>query len=337
MTAGDPRRDMHAIQMQAVGSADVLRLVCLPRPAPAPGEVRVRLATSGVNFKDIYHRQGLYATPLPWIPGEEGAGIIDALGDGVAGWQIGDRVAWISSPGTYAEFATVSAQRLVAVPDHISLPHAAAALMQGMTAHYLSHDCVPLERGDWILVHAAAGGVGALLVQFAKRRGALVIGMVSTEAKADRVRVAGADVVLLYPQTDVRQVVHGLTKGRGMDVVYDSVGQATFSISLDCLRRRGTLVLFGQTSGPVTGFDPMDLGLRGSLQLTRPRIADYTCSRDDLMRHATAVFDGIAAGWLNLAIDRMFPLAEAAEAHRYLESRRSVGKVLLEVNLDSGQ
>jgi NADPH2:quinone reductase len=298
-------------------------------PEPGPGEARVRIEAAGVNFIDIYHRTGLYPNPLPFTPGIEGAGTVEAVGPGVTEVRVGDRVAYALSLGAYAEYAVVPAWRLVPIPDGIAPSVAAAAMVQGMTAHYLTHSTYPLRPGDTALVHAAAGGTGLLIVQMAKLRGARVIGTVSTPEKAQRAREAGADHVILYTQSDFEAEVKRLTEGRGVDVVYDSVGRMTFEKSLNCLRPRGLLVLFGQSSGPVPPLDPLQLSTKGSLFLTRPHLMHYVATREELLERARAVFQWIQEGRVRIHIERVFPLSEAAAAHRTLAERRSTGKLLL--------
>lgn len=320
---------MRAIRVHQPGGPDALQLDEVPVPDPGPGQARVRLAYAGVNFIDVYHRTGLYPLPLPFIPGSEGAGVVDAVGEGVEEPRVGDRVAYAMQPGSYAEYAIIDAARLVPVPDDVGLELAAAVMLQGMTVHYLTHSTVALESGDTVLVHAAAGGVGRLLVQVAKRRGARVIGTTSTEEKAALAREAGADHVVLYTRECFLDAARRITDGRGVDVVYDSVGRTTFDDSLAALRPRGTLVLFGQSSGPVPPLDLMRLG-KGSLFLTRPSLAHYTADREELLWRAHDLFDWIGRGELSVRIDRVLPLAEASEAHRLLEGRQTTGKLLLE-------
>lgn len=320
---------MHAIRIHTTGGPEVLRYEELPQPHPAAGQVLVRVAASGVNYIDIYHRSGLYPLPLPATLGQEGAGTVEAVGPGVVGIQPGDRVAWSGIPGSYADYILAPAERLVGVPAHLGLEQAAAAMLQGMTAHYLACTTYPLAAGETCLVHAAAGGVGLLLVQIAKLRGARVIGTVSTAAKADLARQAGADYVIRYTEQDFEAEVRRITHGAGVQVVYDSVGRVTFEKSLNCLARRGMLVLFGQSSGPVPPFDPQILNQKGSLFLTRPSLAHYTATREELLSRAGEVLGWIAAGRLALRIHRTYPLARAAEAHRDLESRATSGKLLL--------
>lgn len=320
---------MKAIRVHEYGGPEVLRHEDVPIPEPGSGQVRVKIEAAGVNFIDIYHRTGLYPNPLPFTPGIEGAGVVEAVGPDVMDVRVGDRVAYALSLGAYAERAVVPAWRLVPLPEAIDFSTAAAAMVQGLTAHYLTHSTYPLKPGDTALVHAAAGGTGLLIVQMAKLRGARVIGTVSTEEKAQRAREAGADEVILYTQQDFEVEVKRLTEGRGVDVVYDSVGQATFEKSLNCLRPRGLLVLFGQASGPVPPLDPLVLSTKGSLFLTRPHLSHYAATREELLERARALFRWIQEGQIRLRIERVFPLTEAAEAHRVLASRASTGKLLL--------
>jgi NADPH2:quinone reductase len=320
---------MQAIVVRETGGPEVLRIERAPDPEPGRGEVRVRVAAAGVNYLDVYHRTGLYPMARPFIPGSEAAGVVDAVGPDVREARAGDRVVWASHPGAYASTAIVPAWKLVHLPDGVDLQLAAAVMLQGMTAHYLAHDTWPLRAGEVALVHAAAGGVGLLLVQMAKETGAHVIGTTSTAAKAALVREAGAEHVLLYDEGDIATRVRALTDGRGADVVYDSVGRTTFAASLDALRPRGMLVLFGQSSGPVEPLDPGILARKGSLFLTRPTLAHYTATPDELHARARDVLERVASGRLSVRIDSVFPLEEAAAAHRRLESRATSGKVLL--------
>jgi NADPH2:quinone reductase len=320
---------MRAVRIHEYGGLEVLRLEDVPLPEPGPGEARVKLQASGVNFIDIYQRTGQYPLPLPLILGGEAAGVVDAVGPGVEDLRPGDRVVYASHPGAYAEYAVVPAWKLVRVPDSLDIRQAAAVMLQGLTAHYLTHSTYPLKPGDVALVHAAAGGVGHLLVQIAKQRGARVIGTVSTEEKARLARESGADEVIVYTKADFEAEVKRLTGGRGVDVVYDSVGQATFDKSLNCLRPRGMMVLFGQSSGRVPPFDPQILNVKGSLFLTRPSLGPYIADRAELLWRANDLFTWLASGQLQVRIDQVFPLAEAAQAHRHLEERRTKGKVLL--------
>lgn len=320
---------MKAIRVYEPGGPDKLRYEEVPTPTPGAEEALIRIEAIGLNYIDTYHRTGLYKMPLPFTPGVEAAGVVAAVGSHVRDLQVGDRVAYTGVPGAYAEYAVVPAARLVKLPEGVDVKTAAAALLQGMTAHYLTHTTYPLKPGDTALVHAAAGGVGLLLVQMAKRLGAQVFGTVSTEAKAQLAKEAGADAVILYTEQDFEAEVKRLTNGQGVNVVYDSVGKTTFEKSLNVLRPRGYLVLFGQSSGPVPPFDPIVLSNKGSLFLTRPTLAHYTLTREELLQRAGDVLGWIKSGQLKLRIEQTFPLAEAAEAHRRLEGRQTTGKVLL--------
>jgi NADPH2:quinone reductase len=320
---------MKAIRVHEYGDSEALRYEEAPLPEPGQGEARVKIEAAGVNFIDVYHRNGLYPGQLPITPGMEGAGVVDAIGPAVSALKPGDRVAYAMHQGSYAEYAVVPAWKLVLVPDSVDARSAAAVMLQGMTAHYLSHATYPLQPDDTALVHAAAGGVGLLLVQMAKRRGARVIGTVSTEEKARLAGQAGADEVILYTQTDFEAETRRLTDGAGVNVVYDSVGKTTFDKSLNCLKPRGYLVLYGQSSGPVSPLNPQVLAAKGSLFLTRPSLAHYTADRAELLERVGDLFEWMAAGELQVRIDQTFPLAQAAEAHRYLEARKTRGKLLL--------
>lgn len=320
---------MKAVRVHKYGGPEVLTNEDIPVPEPKTGEARVKIEAIGLNFIDIYHRIGLYPLKTPFTVGMEGAGIVDAVGDGVTEVKKGDRVAYAMIPGAYAEYAIVPAAKLAPLPANIDVKSAAALMLQGMTAHYLTHSTYALKPGDTALVHAAAGGVGLLLIQIAKMLGATVIGTVSTEAKAELAKQAGADEVILYTQSDFLAEVKKLTDGRGVHVVYDSVGATTFDKSLDCLRPRGYLVLFGQSSGPVQPFDPGKLAAKGSLFLARPTLAHYTLTRAELLQRSGDLFNWTAAGKLRLRIDKTFSMAEAAEAHRQLEGRKTTGKVVL--------
>jgi NADPH:quinone reductase len=322
---------MKAMMIRETGPSGVLRLEEVPLPAPGPGMARVKIACAGVNFIDVYVRSGINAGPLPRIAGEEAAGTVDAVGEGVTEVHVGDRVAYAMHGGSYAEYAVVPAGLLVKVPDGVDIRTAAAAMLQGMTAHYLATSTCPLGPADTALVHAAAGGTGRLLVQVARLRGARVIGTVSTEEKESIARRAGASEVVRYAEGDFAVEVKRLTGGRGVDVVYDSVGRATFEGSLNCLRPRGMMVLFGHSSGPVPPVDLQVLNRKGSLFLTRPSLGWYIADRTELLRRSGDLFAWMAAGSIAIAIDKVFPLSEAARAHDYLESRQSRGKVLLEV------
>ncbi|MGZ4809505.1 MAG: quinone oxidoreductase family protein [Thermoanaerobaculia bacterium] len=319
---------MRAIRVSAVGGPEALQFVEVDRPEPGKGQAVVRLEAIGVNFVDVYYRTGLYKLPLPFTPGSEGAGRVDAVGEGVTDVRVGDRVCWAMVPGSYAEYAVLPADKLVAIPDGVDAKTAAAVMLQGMTAHYLAVSTYTLKQGDRALVHAAAGGAGALLVQVAKIFGARVIGTVSNDEKARIAREAGADDVIDYTKSDFEEEVMRITAGAGVNVVYDSVGKTTFDKSLNCVARRGVLALFGQSSGPVPAFEPSRLAKNG-IYLTRPSLAHYTATRDELLWRARDVFQWIASGKLRIRIDRELPLKDAAEAHRWLEARKSKGKVLL--------
>ncbi|TMQ67727.1 MAG: quinone oxidoreductase [Candidatus Eisenbacteria bacterium] len=320
---------MKAIRIHQHGGPEVLRYEDVADAPAPPGQVRVRVAAAGVNFIDTYQRSGLYTLPLPAILGQEGAGTIEEAGPGVTEFARGERVVWAGPQGAYAEIATVPADRAVRVPDGVDDRLAAALMLQGITAHYLATSTFPLHAGHVCLVHAAAGGVGLLLCQIAKRRGARVIGTCSTPDKAKLARGAGADHVILYGQEDFESEARRLTDGVGVDVVYDSVGRATFEKSLGSLARRGTLVLFGASSGPVPPFDPQVLSSRGSLYLTRPNLGNYTATREELLDRAGEVLKWVEDGSLSVRVWAELPLERAADAHRDLEGRRTTGKVLL--------
>ena len=321
---------MKSIQVNVPGGPENLQLVDIPTPRPGPRQALVRIVASGVNFIDIYFRTGLYKADLPIAIGSEGAGTVEAVGEGVTEVAPGDRVAYAMARGSYAEYAVVPAAQLVKIPAHVDFHSAAAAMLQGMTAHYLTHSTFPLKAGDTCLVHAAAGGAGGLIVQMAKNLGARVLGTVSTAEKAQIARQSGADEVILYTEREFDVEARRLTGGRGVDVVYDSVGKTTFEKSLNALRPRGTLALFGQSSGSVPAFDPAILA-KGSLFLTRPGLPHYLLTREELLWRAGEVLDAIDAGKLRLRIDRTYPLADAAAAHRDLESRKTAGKLLLAI------
>jgi len=320
---------MKAIQVKQVGGPEAMQMVDLPVPEPKSNEAVIKLAASGVNFIDVYYREGRYKAPVPLIPGQEGAGEVVAVGRDVTSVKNGERVAWTAALGCYAEYAAVAADRLVRIPPGVSDQQAAATMLQGMTAHYLLYDTFPLKRGDTALVHAAAGGVGLLLVQMAHEIGARIIATVSTEEKAKLARGAGADEVILYTQQDFEAETKRLTDGKGVDVVYDSVGKTTFEKGLNLLRPRGMMVLFGGSSGAVPPFDPIILTQKGSLYLTRPSLGNYIATREELVSRSGAVFGMIAAGKLKLRIEHTYPLAEAQRAHRDLEGRKTTGKLLL--------
>ncbi|AKT41381.1 quinone oxidoreductase family protein [Chondromyces crocatus] len=320
---------MFAIRPHQPGGPEILKLEELPTPAPAVGEVLVRIEAAGVNFIDIYHRSGQYPMPQPMPLGLEGAGVVEAVGEGVTEVGVGERVAWAAGPGSYASHVVIPSSKLVPVPEGVDARMAAAAMLQGMTAQYLAKTTWPLRPGDLCLIHAAAGGVGLLLCQMARRAGAFVIGTVSTEEKAALARDAGAHEVIVYTQQDFAEETQRLVGGKGVSVVYDSVGRDTFERSLSCLRRRGMLVLYGQSSGPVGPFDPQLLARHGSLFLTRPTLGDYTATREDLLTRASDVLLGIQKGELTLRIGVTYPLAQAAEAHSALGGRATSGKILL--------
>ena len=321
---------MKAIRVHAPGGPDVLRLEEVGDPSPKDGEALVRVEATGLNFIEVYFRLGLYKPAgQPFTPGGEVAGVVEAVGSGVTWVKPGDRVATVNAQGAYAEKALVSESRLVGIPDGVSSRQAAAVMLQGMTAHYLATSTYPLKKGDTCLVHAAAGGVGLLLCRIAKNRGARVIGTVSTEEKAARAREAGADDVILYTRSDFVAETKRLTGGKGVQAVYDSVGKTTFEKGLDVLAPRGTMALFGQSSGPAGPLDPQILNQKGSIFLTRPSLFHYIVSREELLARAGDVLAWVKDGSLPLRIDRTFPLAEAAAAHRALEARETSGKVLL--------
>jgi NADPH2:quinone reductase len=317
------------MRIHQTGGPEVLRREDVPDPTPGAGEALVKIAAAGVNFIDVYFRTGLYPYPLPGTLGIEAAGTVAAVGAGVSEVRVGDRVAYTGAPGAYAEMSVVPAERLVKLPDGVSFRDGAAAMLQGMTAHYLALSTYPLRSGDACLIHAAAGGVGLLLCQISKMRGALVIGTTSSETKAALAHDAGADHVILYTEQDFVAETRRLTNGTGVHVVYDGVGVTTFMKGLDCLRARGMMVLFGQSSGPVPPFDLSLLNLKGSLYVTRPGLPAYTATRAELVARAGDVLGWIAAGKLRLRIEHEFPLKDAAEAHRALEGRRTTGKVIL--------
>jgi len=320
---------MKAIRVHAPGGPEALCYEDVEQPAPAPGQVLVRIEAAGVNFIDIYQRTGHYKVPVPFTSGQEAAGTVAAVGPGVAEPKVGERVAYTNVLGAYAEYAVVPADRVVVLPDGVSAKQGAAAMLQGITAQYLATSTYPLKAGDACLVHAAAGGVGLLLCQVAKLRGARVLGTVSTREKAALARAAGADEVIQYTEQDFETEVKRLTNGAGLQVIYDSVGRTTFEKGLSCLALRGMMVLYGQSSGPVGPFDPQVLSQKGSLFLTRPSIAHYIATRAELLARAGEVLGWIKSGKLKLRIERELPLAQAAEAHRLLEGRKTSGKVLL--------
>ena len=320
---------MKAIRVQSPGGPEALRYEDVPQPSPAAVQVLVKVEAVGVNYIDVYQRTGLYKVATPFTLGQEAAGVVTAVGSGVTDPKVGDRVAYTSILGAYAEYAVVPADRVVVLPDGVTARQAAAAMLQGMTAHYLACTTYPLKAGDTCLVHAAAGGVGLLLCQIASRRGARVIGTVSTREKAALAREAGARDVILYTEQDFEAEVKRLTNGLGLQVVYDSVGKTTFEKGLNCLTPRGMMVLYGQSSGPIGSFDPQVLSQKGSLFLTRPTLAHYVATRAELVARAGEVLSWVKSGTLKVRIEHEFSLAETAEAHRALEARKTTGKLLL--------
>src|SRR5688572_5807545 len=320
---------MKAIRLHEHGGPEALRYEDTADPEPAADHALVRVAAAGVNFIDVYHRTGLYPQKLPITLGQEGAGVVVKTGADVTTVKAGDRVAWAGGPGSYAELVSVPAANLVKIPYGVGEDIAAAVMLQGMTAHYLATSTHAIGKGDTVLIHAAAGGVGLLLTQIAKMRGARVIGTTSSDEKATRAREAGADYVIRYAKTDVAAEVRKITGDRGVDVVYDAVGKATWNASIDSLRPRGMMVSYGNASGPVPAFEPLLLSKKGSLFLTRPTLVNYIATREDLDARAQDLFKWIADGTLNVHIDRRVPLADAADAHRALEGRETSGKVLL--------
>jgi NADPH:quinone reductase len=321
----------HAIQIHQTGGPEVLQWQEVEVGEPGPDEVRLRQHAAGLNFIDVYHRTGLYPQPLPFTPGVEGAGVIESVGSGVRSLRAGDRVAYAGPLGGYAEERLIDADRLVNLPDAISFDSAAAMMLQGMTAHMLLRSVYPVEAGDTILVHAAAGGVGLIMCQWAKALGARVIGTVSSDAKAELARAHGCDHPIVYTRQDFVAEVERITGGEKLPVVYDSVGRETFMRSLDCLRPRGLMVSFGNASGPVEPISPLLLSQKGSLFLTRPTLFNYIAARAELERAASELFDVVASGKVKIEVRQRFPLKDAAEAHRALESRRTTGSTVLTV------
>jgi NADPH2:quinone reductase len=321
---------MKAVFIEQTGGLDVLKYGDFNDPKPGPGEVLVKVAYSGINFIDTYHRAGLYPLPLPAVLGSEASGTVEAVGEGIVQFEPGDRVAYAMGRGSYAEYHSVPARLLVKVPHEVQMRDAAAVMLQGMTAHYLSHSTFPLKRGHTALIHAAAGGTGRLLVQMAVAAGARVIATAGTPEKAELARSAGASDVILYDEQDFLPEVKRLTGGAGVDVVYDSVGKATFLKSIDCLKPRGMMVSFGQSSGPATPIEPLLLGGKGSLFLTRPSLAHYLSS-EELVTRSGDLFRWIAEGSLKLRIDKEYPLSEAKQAQQDLEARKTTGKLILKI------
>jgi NADPH:quinone reductase len=320
---------MKAIQVSKVGGPEVLELVDIPVPEPKANEAVVQIKAAGVNFIDVYYREGRYPASLPFVTGQEGAGVVTTIGSGVSKVEPGDRVAYTGIQGSYAEFAAVPADRLVQIPDKLDFNQAAAAMLQGMTAHYLSHSTFPIKAGQTVLIHAAAGGVGLLLVQMAKKLGARVIGTAGSDEKAKLARDAGADELIVYTKQDFETEALRLTGDKGVDVVYDGVGKTTFDKDLKVLRPRGYLVVFGGASGAVPSFDLLLLTKHGSLFITRPSLHNYIATRDELEQRSSEVLQMIVAGDLKLRIHKAYPLSQAQEAHRDLEGRKTSGKLLL--------
>ena len=320
---------MKAIQVSQTGGPEVLNLVDLPVPDPKPNEALVQIEAAGVNFIDVYFREGRYPAPLPFVNGQEGAGLVVAVGSDVTSLRLGDRVAYSGSLGSYAEYAAVPAERLVKIPDELDFNQAAAAMLQGMTAHYLSHGSYAVKGGDWVLIHAAAGGVGLLLVQMVKKLGGRIIATAGSEHKAQLAREAGADEVIIYTEQDFETETKRLTEGAGVHVVYDGVGKDTFTKGLNVLRPRGYLVLFGGASGAVPPFDLLELTKHGSLFVTRPSLQHYIATREELEQRASDVLNMVLHGELKLRIHKAYPLAEVQTAHRDLEGRKTTGKLLL--------
>jgi NADPH2:quinone reductase len=320
---------MKAIQVPRHGGAEVLTVVDLPIPQPKPNEIVIKIAAAGINFIDVYYREGRYPVPPPFVDGSEAAGVVHAVGSDVKSWKAGDRVGYCMILGSYAEYAAIPAERAVRVPQGVSDQQAAAALLQGMTAHYLVHSTYPLKKGEIALIHAAAGGMGLLLVQMAKQIGARVIATVGSDEKAKLASEAGADDVIVYTRQDFEAETKRLTEGKGVHVIYDSVGKTTFDKDLNLLRPRGYLALFGASSGAVPPVDPMLLAQKGSIFLTRPTLGHYAASREELEWRSREVFEQIAAGKLKLRIAHVYKLSDAAQAHRDLEARKTTGKLLL--------
>lgn len=320
---------MKAIQVLQYGNADVLEYQSVSVPKPGSGEVLIKVAAVGVNFIDVYHRTGRYPGNMPFIPGMEAAGTVEETGPDITDIKKGDKVAWAMHLGSYAEYVVIPAAKLAPIPAGIDFRSAAAIMLQGMTAHYLSYSTYPIKKGDTVLIHAGAGGVGLLLTQMARQLGATVLTTVSTEEKATLSRKAGAHEVILYEQQDFESEVKRITQGKGVQVVYDSVGKTTFDKSLNCLAPRGYMVLFGGSSGPVPAFDPMLLQAKGSLFLTRPSLGQYMLTREELLWRAGQVLNWVADGSLQLHIEHIYPLSQAAQAHKDLEGRKTTGKLLL--------
>jgi NADPH2:quinone reductase len=320
---------MKAIQVQKTGGPEALTLVDLPIPQPKPNEAVVKISAAGVNFIDVYFREGRYPAPVPFVDGQEAAGVVTAVGSDVKSLKVGDRVAYTGILGAYAEYSAAPAERLVRVPDNITDQQAAALMLQGMTAHYLVYSCYPLKKGDTALIHAAAGGMGLLLVQMAKKIGARVIGTAGSDEKAQLARDAGADQVIVYTQQDFEAETKRFTDGKGVHVIYDGVGKTTFDQDLNLLQPRGYLVLYGGASGAVPPFDPIKLSQKGSLFLTRPTLANYIATRQELEQRSSDVFNMVATGKVKLRVAHTYKLENAQQAHRDLEGRKTTGKLLL--------
>jgi len=320
---------MKGIRIHEYGNANVLKYEDIEKPEPKENEARIRLEAIGVNFIDIYHRKGLYPNKLPLIPGMEGAGVVDKAGVGVSDLKQGDRVAYAMNLGSYAEYSIVPAWKLAKIPDRINTKTACAAMLQGMTAHYLTHSTFKIKKNNIILLHAAAGGVGLLLTQIAKKLGARVIGTMGNEEKAKLAKDNGVDVAIIYTKEDFEEKVKKITDGNGVDAVYDSVGKATFEKSLNCLKPRGMLVSFGQSSGAIENFNPAILSQKGSLFLTRPTLSNYCSNRSELLSRANDLFNWIKNKELKIKVHKAFRLSEAKKAHEELEGRKSSGKILL--------
>lgn len=320
---------MKAVRITAHGGSEALQYTDVGQPQAGPTELVIKVEAAGINFIDTYQRTGLYPIPLPATLGLEASGTVAEIGSDVSRFKVGDRVAYTNVLGAYAEYAAVEQDKVVAIPDGVSFNEGAAAMLQGCTAHYLSQSTYPIKQGDSCLIHAAAGGVGLILIQMAKNAGAYVIGTVSTEEKAELARAAGADEVILYSKSDFEAEVKRITDGKGVNVVYDSVGKSTFEKSIDCLQRFGYMVLYGNASGPVTEFNPATLGPKGSLFLTRPTLFDYTADRESLEWRSSDVFKWIDEGKLRLRLEHFYPLAEARAAHDALEGRKTTGKIIL--------
>jgi NADPH:quinone reductase len=320
---------MKAVRVHEPGGPETMTYEDVPLPSPGPGQALIKIVSIGLNYIDVYFRTGLYKAPMPLIPGMEAAGMVDAVGENVNDLKPGDRVVYAGVSGSYAEYAVVNSWQLAKLPDSLDFDAGAALMLQGLTAHYLAFSAYPLKSGETVLIHAAAGGVGLLLIQIAKRIGARVIGTVSTEGKALLAANAGADHIILYTQKEFEQEVKLITGGSGVDVVYDSVGKTTFDKGLNCLRRRGMMVLFGQSSGPVPPFDLNVLNQKGSLYVTRPGLPHYTANRNELLWRSGDIMKWASQGSLNVRIDRIYSLRDVALAHRALEARETAGKVLL--------